>query len=80
MLRAAAGEVPAELVLKNAAYVNVFSNELGHGDIALEAGHIVGIGSYTGRRAYDCAGRIVLPALIDGHIHQIGRASCRERV
>ena len=69
MLRAAAGEVPAELVLKNAAYVNVFSNELGHGDIALEAGHIVGIGSYTGRRAYDCAGRIVLPALIDGHIH-----------
>ena len=26
MLRAAAGEVPAELVLKNAAYVNVFSN------------------------------------------------------
>ena len=30
----AAGRVPADLVLKNAAYVNVFSNELCRGDIA----------------------------------------------
>ena len=31
----AAGRVPADLVLKNAAYVNVFSNELCRGDIAV---------------------------------------------
>ena len=34
----AAGRVPADLVLKNATYVNVFSNELCSGDIAVAEG------------------------------------------
>ena len=44
----AAGRTPADLVLKNATYVNVFSNELCHGDIAVAEGLIVGMGSYHG--------------------------------
>ena len=37
IIAAAAGREPADLVLKNATYVNVFSNELCHGDIAVAA-------------------------------------------
>ena len=69
MIQAASGKVPAELVLKNTTYVNVFSNELCSGDIALADGHIVGIGTYTGINEIDCSGKIVLPAFIDAHIH-----------
>ena len=35
IINAAAGREPSDLVLKNATYVNVFSNELCHADIAV---------------------------------------------
>ena len=35
IINAAAGREPADLVLKNAAYVNVFTNEICQGDIAV---------------------------------------------
>ena len=65
----AAGRVPADLVLKNAAYVNVFSNELCRGDIAVAEGLIVGMGEYHGDVEVDVSGKIVLPGFIDAHIH-----------
>ena len=37
VIAVAAGREKADLVLKNATYVNVFSNELCHGDIAVAA-------------------------------------------
>lgn len=69
MIEAASGRKKAELVLKNAAYVNVFSNELCTGDIAVEEGTVVGIGSYSGETEYDMTGMIVCPGFIDAHIH-----------
>ena len=65
----AAGRAPADLVLKNATYVNVFSNELCRGDIAVAEGLIVGMGQYRGRVEADVSGKIVLPCFIDAHIH-----------
>ena len=65
----AAGREKADLVLKNATYVNVFSNELCHGDIAVAEGLIVGMGQYSGHTEVDVAGKIVLPGFIDAHIH-----------
>ena len=65
----AAGRVPADLVLKNATYVNVFSNELAHGDIAVAEGLIVGMGEYHGKVEMDVSGKIVLPGFLDAHIH-----------
>lgn len=62
IINAAAGREPADLVLKNATYVNVFSNELCHADIAVAEGLIVGMGSYSGIREVDMSGRIILPA------------------
>ena len=59
----------AELVLKNARIVNVFTREILNGDIAIENGLISGIGSYEGKKKIDLEGRYVCPGLIDSHLH-----------
>ena len=65
----AMGREPADLVLKNASYVNVFTNEISTGDIAVAEGLIVGIGTYSGKTERDCSGKLVLPGFLDSHIH-----------
>ena len=65
----AAGREKADLVLKNAAYVNVFSGEICHEDIAVAEGLIVGLGEYSGLREVDVSGKTVCPGFIDAHIH-----------
>ena len=65
----AAGRKKADLVLKNATYVNVFSGELETCDIAVAEGLIVGLGSYEGHVEADMTGKIVCPGFIDAHIH-----------
>ena len=47
-MAAATGSKKAELVLKNAQIVNVFTQSVETGDIAIEGGYIVGIGNYEG--------------------------------
>ena len=69
IIEAAAGREPADLVLKNAVYVNVFANQLCTADIAVAEGLIVGMGDYSGAEEVDCAGKIVLPGFLDAHIH-----------
>ena len=69
VIAVAAGREPADLVLKNATYVNVFSNELCKGDIAVAEGLIVGMGEYNGCMEVDMGGKIVLPGFVDAHIH-----------
>jgi len=69
IIAAASGREPADLVLKNATYVNVFSNELCTGDIAVTEGLIVGMGKYHGRQETDMTGKLVLPGFLDAHIH-----------
>lgn len=69
MVRAAMGQEKADLVLKNATYVNVFSNELCRGDIAVVGGLVIGMGEYSGVEEVDVSGRIVAPGFIDAHIH-----------
>ena len=65
----AAGREKADLVLKNATFVNVFSGELDTCDIAVAEGLIVGLGTYQGREEVDMTGKIVCPGFIDAHIH-----------
>ena len=69
VIAVAAGREKADLVLKNTTYVNVFSNELCHGDIAVAEGLIVGMGEYSGNTEVDMGGKIVLPGFVDAHIH-----------
>ena len=65
----AAGREKADLVLKNATFVNVFSGELDTCDIAVAEGLIVGLGTYQGNEEVDMTGKIVCPGFIDAHIH-----------
>lgn len=69
VIEAASGREKADLVLKNATYVNVFSNELRTCDIAIANGLIVGMGEYTGEKELDMTGKIVCPGFVDAHIH-----------
>lgn len=69
IIAAAAGREPADLVLKNATYVNVFSNELCTDDIAVTEGLIAGVGKYHGKQEIDMTGKIILPGFLDAHIH-----------
>lgn len=68
-IRVAAGKEPADLVIKNARVVNVFSHEITEGDIAVSDGIIAGVGRYEGREELDAAGQYALPGFIDSHIH-----------
>lgn len=64
VVEVASGRQKADLVLKNATYVNVFCNELSHGDIAVAEGLIAGMGEhYEGAVEVDMGGKLVLPGL-----------------
>lgn len=69
LIAVAAGREKADLVLKNAKYLNVFSNEFLSGDIAVANGLIAGVGKYDGKTEIDVSGKLVLPGFIDAHIH-----------
>lgn len=76
---ASIGKMAPELVLKNGKFVNVFTNQLESGDIAIHNGYIVGIGDYSSNicdinivsqtKYIDCSDKILCPGFIDGHIH-----------
>ncbi|MCF8144372.1 MAG: adenine deaminase [Deltaproteobacteria bacterium] len=64
------GEIPADLVLKNGRVVNLFSNKIQKGDVAVSDGFIVGVGlTYHGKIEVDVSNRWIIPGLIDGHLH-----------
>lgn len=67
--RIARGLELAELVLKDAKIVNVFTEEIIRGDIAIQDGMIVGIGSFHGKEEHNLSGKYVCPGFIDSHLH-----------
>ena len=69
MIEAAAGREKADLVVKNAKIVNVFTQKIEEGDVAVVEDRIVGIGSYAGKEEIDAGGKYLIPGLIDGHMH-----------
>lgn len=66
----ARGLKPAELVLRGAHWLDVFSGLWREGDIAIADGVIVGVGdSYQGDETIDAQGMYVVPGFIDSHVH-----------
>ena len=72
----AMGRTPADLVIRNGRWVNVYSGEIiPHTDIAVKAGRFAYIGadaSHTigeGTKVVDAAGRYLVPGLCDAHMH-----------
>src|SRR5437868_13065251 len=68
-LAVARGEIPAELVFKNARIVNVFSGEIHEGNVAVDDGRVIGIGDYKARKTINLRGSYLAPSLIDGPFH-----------
>lgn len=69
LLLKARGLKKAQFVLKNCKIINVFTNEIEFGDIAIDNGIILGTGFYQGIVEYDVKGLYVAPGFIDGHVH-----------
>nr|WP_251047926.1 adenine deaminase [Planococcus sp. ISL-109] len=59
----------ADLVIRNASIVNVFTKSLTSGDVAISDGMIVGIGEYEGMQEIDATDKFIAPGLIDAHVH-----------
>lgn len=75
LLKAAAGEIPADLLLKNGRIINVFTGEILPGNIYISQGFIVHV-EYDQIDRYDAAdhivdleGQYVSPGFIDSHMH-----------
>ncbi len=69
LIRVARGEVEADLVLKNARLVNVFSGDVHVTDVAIARSLIAGVGEYRAHNEIDLEGRYLAPGFIDGHVH-----------
>ena len=69
-IRVARGDEPADLLLTNLQFVNVFTGEVYPTEIAIAGTRIVGLGDgYQAREKLDLDGRYVCPGLIDAHVH-----------
>lgn len=69
LLAMARGEKRAELVIKNAKIINVFTKTIETGNLAIADGIIIGIGDYHGEIELDYQGYYLAPGFIDGHVH-----------
>jgi adenine deaminase len=70
LIDVAKGNTPADLLLKGARVVNVFSGEILTTNIAVKDGLIAGLGDYRqGLEVLNLAGKYVIPGLIDAHFH-----------
>jgi adenine deaminase len=65
----ARGDEPADLVLKGGRVLSVFTGEVFEADVAVAGEHIAGVGSYDGPEVVDVSGHVLVPGLIDGHMH-----------
>lgn len=68
-IKVALKQEKCDLVLKNATFINVFTQKLENGDIGICGDTIVGIGKYEGHIEIDCVNKYVVPGFIDAHVH-----------
>ena len=69
LIEVATGRKKADLVIKNCNVVNVFSQEIIYGKLAISDGVFIGVGDYEGAEVIDGEGKYIVPGLIDSHVH-----------
>jgi adenine deaminase len=70
LISVARGEIPADLLLKNARIVNTFIGEIEQADVAIYGDRIAGVGDYDkAKEIIDLQGGFLAPGLINGHTH-----------
>ena len=66
----ARGDIPADIVIKDAKIANVFTLEYELADVAVYGDRIAGVGkNYEGLVTFDAKGKVLIPGMIDGHVH-----------
>lgn len=68
-IKSARGLMKADLVIKNANVLNVFTEQFEKKDIAVKDGYVVGLGKYEGITEVNAENKTVVPGFIDGHVH-----------
>ena len=69
-VKIARGAAPAELALRNARLINVFTSEIYTTDILISDTRVVALGQgYEAQESMDLGGRYVCPGFIDAHVH-----------
>ena len=68
-IKCASNQQKASFVIKNITVIDVFQNDRFMADVAIEAGYIIGIGSYEGINEIDGTNKYICPGLIDAHAH-----------
>lgn len=68
-LRAAQGQEPCDLVLRNVRWLDVFTCTFREGDVGIADGVVVGTENLVGKRTIDGRGRHLVPGFIDAHVH-----------
>jgi adenine deaminase len=71
LVRAARGDIPADLLLQGGRILNVMTGEILRGDLLIHKGFIVSVFPRDGkaRRTIDATGTTAIPAFIDPHVH-----------
>ncbi len=69
LIKVARGDEPADLLLKNAKVVNVFTGDIEETHVAIVHSRIAGLGDYQAHEVMDLGGRYVCPGFIDAHVH-----------
>ena len=69
LIAVARGDAEPDLVVTGARVFSAFTRDWLDGDVAIAGGRIAGIGSYEGGERIDGAGRFLVPAFIDAHVH-----------
>jgi adenine deaminase len=75
LLAVARGDLPADLVFRDARVVNLFTGELLAADVSVAGGRIAAVrpagegAEIEGAETVDVGGRFLVPGLIDAHVH-----------
>jgi adenine deaminase len=70
LISVARGEMPADLLLKNARIINTFVGEVEQANVAIYGDRVAGIGDYgKAKEIIDLQGGFLAPGLINGHTH-----------
>jgi adenine deaminase len=70
LVEVSSGKKPADISLENANIVNVYSNEIIKGSVAIFQDRIAGVGpKYQAAKRINLKGKYIAPGFIDGHFH-----------
>ena len=70
-IRVALDQEPGDLLITGGHVVNVFNRRIEPADVVIADGRIAGVGCYSWRasQTISASGRVILPGLIDAHMH-----------